>query len=35
MRLSRPKVVTWWIAVIVGILGILEALFPYNLIRIA
>jgi hypothetical protein len=23
MRLSRPKNVTWWIAVIVGVLGIL------------
>ncbi len=26
MKLSKPKVVTWWIAVIVGILGILGAL---------
>jgi hypothetical protein len=23
MRLSRPKVVTWWIAVILGVLGLL------------
>jgi hypothetical protein len=23
MKLSAPKVVTWWIAVIVGVLGIL------------
>jgi hypothetical protein len=28
MKLSKPKVVTWWIAVIVGILGILGALLP-------
>jgi hypothetical protein len=27
MKLSKPKVVTWWIAVIVGLLGILGALF--------
>lgn len=26
MKLSKPKVVTWWIAVIVGLLGILGAL---------
>jgi len=24
MRLSRPKVVTWWIAVILGVLGIIS-----------
>jgi hypothetical protein len=23
MRLSAPKVITWWIAVIIGVLGIL------------
>lgn len=23
MRLSRPKTITWWIAVILGVLGIL------------
>jgi len=23
MKLSKPKVITWWIAVIVGVLGIL------------
>ncbi|MDO9120449.1 MAG: hypothetical protein Q8R87_01935 [Anaerolineaceae bacterium] len=28
MKLSRPKVVTWWIAVIVGGLGILSTLIP-------
>lgn len=26
MKLSEPKVVTWWIAVILGILGILASL---------
>jgi hypothetical protein len=26
MKLSKPKVVTWWIAVIVGVLGILGSL---------
>jgi hypothetical protein len=26
MKLSKPKVVTWWIAVIAGVLGILGAL---------
>jgi hypothetical protein len=35
MRLSRPKIVTWWIAVILGVLGllghtgVLAALSPY------
>ena len=26
MKLSEPKVITWWIAVILGVLGILAAL---------
>ena len=26
MKLSKPKVVSWWIAVIVGVLGILGKL---------
>jgi hypothetical protein len=26
MKLSAPKVVTWWIAVILGVLGILGSL---------
>lgn len=26
MKLSRPKVITWWIAVILGVLGILAQL---------
>jgi hypothetical protein len=26
LKLSRPKDVTWWIAVIVGVIGILAAL---------
>ena len=26
MRLSAPKTITWWVAVIVGVLGILGAL---------
>lgn len=26
MKLSRPKVVSWWIAVILGVLGILAKL---------
>ncbi len=26
MKLSPPKVITWWIAVIVGVLGILSYL---------
>ncbi len=28
MKLSRPKVITWWIAVILGVLGILATLIP-------
>lgn len=24
MRLSRPKIVTWWLAVILGVLGIIS-----------
>jgi len=28
MKLSKPKVVTWWIAVIVGGLGIFSTLIP-------
>jgi hypothetical protein len=28
MKLSKPKVVTWWIAVILGGLGILATLLP-------
>jgi hypothetical protein len=28
MKLSRPKNVTWWIAVIVGVLGLLGYFFP-------
>jgi len=26
MKLSKPKVITWWIAVIFGVLGILGSL---------
>jgi heme A synthase len=26
MKLSKPKVITWWIAVILGVLGILATL---------
>ena len=26
MKLSAPKVITWWIAVIIGVLGILGTL---------
>lgn len=26
MKLSRPKIITWWIAVILGVLGILAFL---------
>ena len=26
MKLSPPKVITWWIAVIVGVIGILASL---------
>jgi hypothetical protein len=35
MKLSPPKVITWWIAVVIGVLGILStvitipALSPY------
>jgi nicotinamide riboside transporter PnuC len=28
MKLSRPKVITWWIAVILGVVGILAILMP-------
>jgi hypothetical protein len=28
MKLSRPKVITWWIAVILGVVGILAILLP-------
>jgi hypothetical protein len=28
MKLSKPKVITWWIAVILGVLGILATLLP-------
>jgi hypothetical protein len=30
MKLSRPKVITWWIAVILGVLGILATLLPIS-----
>jgi len=32
MKLSKPKVVTWWIAVILGVLGILAILLPIPLL---
>jgi hypothetical protein len=32
MKLSKPKVVTWWIAVILGVLGILATLLPIPLL---
>lgn len=28
MKLSKPKEITWWIAVILGVLGILATLLP-------
>ncbi len=28
MKLSKPKVITWWIAVILGVLGILAHVLP-------
>jgi hypothetical protein len=28
MKLSRPKNITWWIAVILGVIGILAILLP-------
>ena len=28
MKLSKPKEITWWIAVVVGVLGILAMLLP-------
>jgi nicotinamide riboside transporter PnuC len=28
MKLSKPKVITWWIAVILGVIGILATLTP-------
>ena len=28
MKLSRPKIITWWIAVILGVIGILATLMP-------
>ncbi len=28
MKLSMPKVITWWIAVILGLLGIIFAFAP-------
>jgi hypothetical protein len=28
MKLSRPKVITWWIAVILGVFGILATILP-------
>lgn len=28
MKLSRPKVITWWIAIILGVFGILATLIP-------
>ena len=28
LKLSRPKVITWWIAVVLGVLGILAILLP-------
>lgn len=28
MKLSRPKVITWWIAVILGGIGIFATLIP-------
>lgn len=32
MKLSPPKVITWWIAVIVGVVGILGQLLAIPLI---
>ena len=31
MKLSKPKTLTWWIAVIVGVLGILASILPIPL----
>lgn len=28
MKLSKPKVITWWIAVILGVVGILSTILP-------
>lgn len=28
MKLSRPKNITWWIAVVLGVLGILATILP-------
>jgi len=28
MKLSKPKVITWWIAVILGVTGILATIVP-------
>ncbi len=28
MKLSKPKIITWWIAVILGVLGILAMVLP-------
>jgi hypothetical protein len=32
MRLSRPKVITWWIAVVFGVLGILGSFISIPLV---
>jgi hypothetical protein len=32
MKLSKPKVITWWIAVILGGLGILASILPIPLL---
>ena len=28
MKLSAPKMITWWIAVVLGLLGVLGSSFP-------
>jgi hypothetical protein len=34
MKLSKPKIVTWWIAVILGVLGILGELVTISFVSI-